>query len=379
MNMQATQQLILSLSLFWLLLILMQPLLAEECAISTRDLQQQLAEQGYQPGPVDGFWGRKTRAALRQFQKDQGLPSTGHLDAATRQRLCTPPEDPPLIEPNIFIESQILTIPIDTRPPVVEPRSTSKIATPSSEKETKTKIQPVVKSSVAIIPDMVHIRGGCLDWAVSGKKRYCVNDFALGKYEVTFAEYDRFARATGRTLPDDAGWGRGQRPVINVSWLDAAAYSAWLARETGNPYRLPTETEWEYVARANQDQRYPWGNEVGINQALCRTCSGRIVLGGTAPVGQYPANLFGIHDLGGNVWEWTCSPFRAKPLFFGLATNAKPLLSEEGNRCTKPAKADAWVMRGGSWFNLPAQLDNDYRTGQPDEYRYQTVGFRIAR
>ncbi|MEN8220290.1 MAG: SUMF1/EgtB/PvdO family nonheme iron enzyme [Pseudomonadota bacterium] len=84
--------------------------------------------------------------------------------------------------------------------------------------------------------------------------------FAMGRYEVTFAEYDKFAEATGREKPSDLGWGRGNRPVINVSWHDAVAYTQWLSQQTGKKYRLPTEAEWEYAARAGTETKYWWGN-----------------------------------------------------------------------------------------------------------------------
>ena len=96
-----------------------------------------------------------------------------------------------------------------------------------------------------------------------------VSAFAMGRYEVTFAEYDKFADATGRGKPDDRGWGRGNRPIINVNWHDATAYAAWLSTETGKEYRLPTEAEWEYAARAGTETKYWWGNEIGSNQANC--------------------------------------------------------------------------------------------------------------
>ena len=96
-------------------------------------------------------------------------------------------------------------------------------------------------------------------------------NFAMGKFEVTFEEYDKFAKATGREKPDDEGWGRENRPVINVSWNDATAYAKWLSDETGENYRLPTEAEWEYAARAGTKSKYWWGDDVGSNNAIVIT------------------------------------------------------------------------------------------------------------
>jgi hypothetical protein len=100
---------------------------------------------------------------------------------------------------------------------------------------------------------------------ISSSDGFC---FAMGRYEVTFAEYDKFAQATGREKPSDEGWGRGNRPVINVSWHEATAYAKWLSQQTGQQYRLPTEAEWEYAARAGKTTKYWWGNQIGSNKAL---------------------------------------------------------------------------------------------------------------
>ena len=129
--------------------------------------------------------------------------------------------------------------------------------------------------------------------------------FWLGKYEVTFAEYDRFTAATGRARADDRGWGRGRRPVINVSWEDAVAYTEWLSGQTGERYRLPSEAEWEYAARAESVTAYSWGNEIGRNRASCWGCQSQAVFRmETVPVGSFGANRWGLHDMHGNVWEW---------------------------------------------------------------------------
>ena len=125
--------------------------------------------------------------------------------------------------------------------------------------------------------------------------------FALSKYEVTFEEYDRF---TYPNRVNDRGWGRGRRPVINVSWNDAQEYVAWLSSEAGAQYRLPSEAEWEYAARAGTATAYSWGSQVGSNRANCDGCGSRWDNEMTAPVGSFGANAWGLHDMHGNVWEW---------------------------------------------------------------------------
>ncbi len=126
--------------------------------------------------------------------------------------------------------------------------------------------------------------------------------FAVGKYEVTFAEWDGCVADGGCDgyRPDDMGWGRGNRPVTNVSWNDVQTYVLWLSEKTRKTYRLLSEAEWEYVARAGSETRYSWGNEFGRNRANCSTCEKRWE---TAPVGSFAGNAFGLHDVHGNVWE----------------------------------------------------------------------------
>ncbi len=130
--------------------------------------------------------------------------------------------------------------------------------------------------------------------------------FAMGKYEVTFAEYDQFAQATDREKPSDIGLGRGRRPVINVSWNDANAYTKWLTQQTGKPYRLPSEAEWEYAARAGTKTKYWWGNSIGKNKANCDGCGSRW----DYEVGSFRANQFGLYDTVGNVYEWVAGNYQ---------------------------------------------------------------------
>ena len=127
------------------------------------------------------------------------------------------------------------------------------------------------------------------------KHKVTLNRFYISRYEVTFQEYDRFAQATGRTLPNDQGWGRGDRPVINVSWDDAVAYAQWLSTNTGYTYRLPTEAEWEYAASSGKNSLYWWGYHIGEDRANCYDCGSQWSGDRTAPVGSFKPNTFGLH------------------------------------------------------------------------------------
>jgi formylglycine-generating enzyme required for sulfatase activity len=124
--------------------------------------------------------------------------------------------------------------------------------------------------------------------------------FAIGRYPVTFDEYDRFCEAKGQKSPEDEGWGRGRRPAINVSWDDAQAYIAWLSQETGRAYRLPSEAEWEFACRAGTTTRYSIGDAIAPDKANYVVSR----LARTREVGAYPANPWSLHDMHGNVWEW---------------------------------------------------------------------------
>jgi len=129
-----------------------------------------------------------------------------------------------------------------------------------------------------------------------------VKSFYMGKYEVMFEEYDKFCEVTGRDKPKDQGWGRGKRPVINISWNDAKSYTKWLSEQTGKDYRLPSEAQWEYACRAGSAGKYSFGddeNQLG-NYGWYRSNSGSK----THPVGEKQANKFGLYDMHGNVWEW---------------------------------------------------------------------------
>jgi formylglycine-generating enzyme required for sulfatase activity/serine/threonine protein kinase len=188
--------------------------------------------------------------------------------------------------------------------------------------------------------------------------------FAMGRHEVTFEEYDRFCEATGRAKPADGGWGRGNRPVINVSWRDATAYAAWLSAETGRRFRLPSEAEWEYAARGGRRTHYWWGNAAGSGQANCKSCGSNWDGRQTAPAGSFAANPFGLHDTAGNVAEWTCTV---------AAGDRVPLAAP----CAEPANPRRRSVRGGSWNSPPWALASWVRASEKPDTRSPEIGFRL--
>ena len=219
-------------------------------------------------------------------------------------------------------------------------------------------------------PEMIALRGGCFQMGspASEKDRdsderqhqVCVKDFEIGRYEVTQAQW----RAV---MGDNPSYFSGcdRCPVEKVSWNDVQKYIARLNRRTGKTYRLPTEAEWEYAARAGTSTRYWWGNEVGRNHANCGGCGSRWDNQKTAPVGSFPPNPWGLYDTAGNVWEWTCSDWDSS---YGGAEQ----------RCSKGDGADR-ANRGGSWSRYPRNVRSAYRHNDTPGNRYSYLGFRLSR
>lgn len=175
---------------------------------------------------------------------------------------------------------------------------------------------------------------------------------AIGKYEVTFDEYDQFAAKTGRKFPSDKGWGRDKRPVINVSWEDAVAYTEWLSRETGKRYRLPTEREWDTAC----DVRYHYCGSNNINAVAWYDKNSGYK---SHPVGERQPNSDGFYDMSGNVQEWTADTF---------TWSVEPWGPKKSYR----------VIRGGSWGSLRSQGQAGDRRGQATDEGNHSVGFRLA-
>ena len=192
--------------------------------------------------------------------------------------------------------------------------------------------------------------------------------FAVSKFEVTFEEWDACVAATGCPQVADR-WGRGQMPVINASWGDAKQYVAWLSQLTGKEYRLLTEAEWEYAARAGANTRYSWGHDPGASNANCDGCGSPWDLKHTAPVGSLKPNAFGLHDMHGNVWEWVEDTWHQN--YDGAPT--------DGSAWLRSGELSYHVVRGGSWRNEGEHVRAAVRFKRNINVRFDTLGFRVAR
>lgn len=196
--------------------------------------------------------------------------------------------------------------------------------------------------------------------------------FAIGRYEITFADWQRYSDATGKPMPDNEGWGLSpKRPVIHISWHQAQAYAQWLSQSSGHRYRLPTEAEWEYAARGGSTSYYWWGEQLDSpeNQprAHCRGCgTSRLIQYKTAMAGQFAANPFGLYDTAGNVWEWTASSFSVP--FDGSEQRAAGLMD------TSPR-----VVRGGAWNSGPGYLSSSQRDLKQPQHKDYALGLRVVR
>jgi formylglycine-generating enzyme required for sulfatase activity len=209
---------------------------------------------------------------------------------------------------------------------------------------------------------------GRYDWEGPQHRVTIGRRFAIGRYTVTFTEYDRFCEATRRETPGDEGWGRGRRPVINVSSEDAQSYISWLSQQTRRAYRLPSEAEWEYACRAGTTTRYSFGDAITPKDANYADSG----LNRTSGVGVYPGNPWGLHDMHGNVFEWVEDDWHE-------------------NYRGAPADGSAWketktgsdprvcMLRGGSWGDNSWDCRSAFRSGLVTRFRSSVIGFRVAR
>ena len=336
-----------------------------------RQIQMGLASLGFDPGPADGLFGRGTQGAIGRWQTSLGGAATGHLDAEAAKTLLAAGEEA-------------------ARKQAEEEAERKRAAEEAARKRAAMRPGRVFRDCPEC-PELVVVPAGSFTMGspsseegredVEGPQHRVTipEPFAVGKYEVTFAEWDACVAAGGCNghRSDDKSWGRGRRPVINVSWEDAKAYVAWLSRKTGEDYRLLSEAEWEYAARAGTTGPFHFGSTISTDRANYHGGfnftygSGRegVYRKKTIPVGSFPANGFGLHDVHGNVYEWVEDCWHDS--YAGAPRDGRAWVT--GGDCVRR------VLRGGDWDDLPWSLRSAHRFRSPSGSRYVNRGFRIAR
>ena len=325
-------------------------------------VQRGLESAGGLVGSADGIFGPRTRAALQAWQEKRGLTSTGYLTREQAEALIALGRDAALERERGPEVGDVFRDCADCPEMVVVPSGSFMMGSPPSEEGRYDDEGPVHRVSIP-------------------------SAFAVGVYEVTRGEFGRFVSSTGRSMGNGCwywtgewrqGSGRSWRspgfsqtdlhPVVCVSRRDARAYVAWLSRETGEAYRLLSESEWEYVARAGTRTRYHWGDAIGRNLANCWSCGSRWDGESTSPVGSFGTNAFGLHDVHGNVQEWVedCK-------YNSYAGAPRDGSAWKGGDCSLR------VLRGGSWGLSPRYLRAANRGWYVTGFRFNDVGFRVAR
>jgi len=225
-------------------------------------------------------------------------------------------------------------------------------------------------------PELVVVPAGSFVMGTDGKKRYekpahrveIPRPFAIGKYELTFEEWGVCVDAGGcKRLPNDHEWGRGRRPVMNITWEEAKEYLNWLGAKTGHAYRLPTEAEWEFAARGGTTTEYSWGDDVGTDNANCRTCAPKISHE-TFEVGRYKPNPFGLYDVHGNVWEWVEDCWN--PNYVDAPVDGSANIDGD---CRYR------VTRSGSWYYVSSNVRSAYRAKYIAKAFSYGIGLRVLR
>ena len=355
-------------------------------------VQRGLDSLKFDPGPVDGAFGPRTREAIASWQKEKGYRATGRLTEAQAAILISVGED--------------------ARPAAGAPVEVAVGSYP----EPRGRQEGTVFRDCPDCPEMVVVPAGGFQMGSPGDEEGRDDDegpahgvtisrpFAVGRYEVTRSEFGRFVSATGRNMSGGCtvwtgkewktesgrswrspGFGQtGRDPVVCVNWNDAKAYVKWLSGKTGKVYRLLSESEWEYAARGRTSSSRYWGDGVsgqcghanGADEVLkgryagwkwpmapCR--DGHVH---TSPAGSFAANAFGLYDVLGNAWEWVEDCWNKS--YDGAPRDGSVWLA--GN-------CGARVLRGGSWFNFPQFLRAANRVTEGSGYRNTLLGFRVAR
>jgi len=228
-----------------------------------------------------------------------------------------------------------------------------------------------------VCPEVVVVPAGSFVMGSDGRHKYerpahrvtFAKPFAIGVYEVTFDEWEAcFAESGCARVPDDHKWGKGRRPVMNVTWFETQPFLKWLSEKTGQVYRLPSEAEWEYAARAGTTTEFWWGDEVGVNLGNCRDCQSPWSKKGSAPVGSFAPNPWGLYDVHGNEWEWQEDCWN--PSHEGAPTDGSPRFSGD---------CQSRVMRSGSWYYFSKNMRSAWRFKNDARVKSYGIGMRVVR
>jgi formylglycine-generating enzyme required for sulfatase activity len=351
-----------------------------------REAQRLLTALGFDTRGVDGIAGSRTLEAVQRFRTDFRVPGSGidhnllkglrnvfraHQTATVRNEalaLKDAKPTPPAPQVAVARPSPVPVRPA-TRPPSLKPGSTFR----DCDGALVASSGPGLPFGASFCgPQMVVVPAGSFDMGDLNRggdpdenpvhSVTIPRPFAVGVYEVTQAEWRSVMGSNPSRFKGD------RNPVEKVSWKDAKDFLRRLSAKTGKEYRLLSEAEFEYVARAGSRTKYPWGNGIGSNRANCDGCGSSWDNSKTAPVGSFKANAFGLYDTAGNLWEWTEDCWNA--YYSGAPSNGAAWTAGEcRNR----------VLRGGSWFNNPGDLRSAVRYRSPTTKRYSLNGFRVAR
>ncbi len=359
-------------------------------------VQRGLSSLRFDAGPADGLFVGKTRAAVGAWQKAKGLRETGYLTREQADTLMAAGRaERERVDDAAFARAKSSGTVASyeaylSSHPGGRHAGEARILSAKAKERERIAVGRVFRDceecpELVVIPAGSFMMGspsqeeGRLDREGPVHRVRIPKPLAVGKYEVTFEEWDACVSSggCGGHRPSDMGWGRGDRPVIKVSWEDARAYVAWLSRKTGKRYRLLSESEWEYAARAGTMGPFHFGETISTNEA---NYDGNYTYGRgrkgryrkeTTPVGIFAVNGFGLHDVHGNVWEWVEDCWNG----------------ENGDYEGAPNDGSAWdtgncgerVLRGGSWGLEPRILRSAFRSWLPAFIRSHYSGFRILR
>jgi len=237
----------------------------------------------------------------------------------------------------------------------------------ASKKSAADYIEPITGMQFMSIPGGTFIMGDENDSFARPEHEVTVQPFLMGRYEVTFEQYATYCSSTGKMIPSDNGWGMKNRPIVNVTWEEAVAFTEWLTEQSGKTFRLPSEAEWEYAAKAGSTTKYPWGDDIGMNKANCNKCGSQWDGRMTAPVGAFPPNAYGLYEMVGNVYEW-CLDLKHDS-YEGAPTDGSAWLTDPSD--------NRRINRGGSWLQRPVDAEVTARCWEDDDRKQKDYGFRV--